>query len=55
MKVAHECQGYNGSQFWDVALSVQAILATNLEDEYGSMLKKANNFIKGSQVYIVVH
>ncbi|KAK7363944.1 hypothetical protein VNO80_12222 [Phaseolus coccineus] len=43
-------QGYNGSQFWDVALSVQAILATNLEDEYGSMLKKANNFIKGSQI-----
>ncbi|CAJ1951641.1 unnamed protein product [Sphenostylis stenocarpa] len=45
-----ECQGYNGSQFWDVVLSVQAILATNLEDEYGSMLKKANNFIKCSQI-----
>ncbi|RHN53195.1 putative cycloartenol synthase [Medicago truncatula] len=43
-------QGYNGSQCWDVALSVQAILATNLDDEYGSMLKKANNFIKLSQV-----
>ncbi|KAL2321403.1 hypothetical protein Fmac_030372 [Flemingia macrophylla] len=42
-------QGYNGSQFWDLTLSVQAILATNLEDEYGSMLKKANNFIKCSQ------
>lgn len=50
MKVVHECQGYNGSQFWDVVLSVQAILATNLEDEYGSMLKRANNFIKCSQV-----
>ncbi|XP_061362058.1 cycloartenol synthase 2-like [Gastrolobium bilobum] len=43
-------QGYNGSQFWDVALSVQAILATNIDDEYGSMLNKANNFIKCSQV-----
>ncbi|KAK7314325.1 hypothetical protein VNO77_32845 [Canavalia gladiata] len=43
-------QGYNGSQFWDVAFSVQAILATNLEDEYDSMLKKANNFIKCSQI-----
>lgn len=43
-------QGYNGSQCWDVAFSVQAILATNLDDEYGSMLKKANHFIKRSQV-----
>ncbi|TKY46466.1 Cycloartenol synthase 2 [Spatholobus suberectus] len=43
-------QGCNGSQFWDVALSVQAILAANLEGEYGSMLKKANNFIKCSQI-----
>ncbi|RDX83501.1 Cycloartenol synthase, partial [Mucuna pruriens] len=43
-------QGYNGSQLWDAAFSVQAILAANREDEYGSMLKKANNFIKCSQV-----
>ncbi|WJX26112.1 rRNA-processing protein las1 [Trifolium repens] len=43
-------QGYNGSQCWDVVLSVQAILATKLDDEYGSMLKKANNFIQCSQV-----
>ncbi|XP_020221338.2 cycloartenol synthase [Cajanus cajan] len=43
-------QGYSGSQFWDVALSVQAILATDLEDEYGPMLKKANNFIRCSQI-----
>ncbi|WVZ15643.1 hypothetical protein V8G54_013209 [Vigna mungo] len=43
-------QGCNGSQFWDLALSVQAILATNLEDEYGSMLKKANNFLKCTQI-----
>jgi cycloartenol synthase len=48
-------QGYNGSQCWDVALSVQAILATNLDDEYGSMLKKANNFIKLSQVINILY
>ncbi|CAI8594606.1 unnamed protein product [Vicia faba] len=45
-------QGYNGSQCWDVALSVQAILATKLDHEYGSMLKKANSFLKLSQVRV---
>jgi len=45
-------QGYNGSQFWDVAFAVQAILATNLVDEYGSTLKKAHEFIKNSQVRV---
>ncbi|KAL6191873.1 hypothetical protein ACLB2K_038262 [Fragaria x ananassa] len=43
-------QGYNGSQLWDVALAVQAILSTNLVNEYGSVLKKANGFIKNTQV-----
>ncbi|XP_039030288.1 cycloartenol synthase-like [Hibiscus syriacus] len=43
-------QGYNGSQLWDVAFSVQAILATDLVDEYGSMLKKAHSFIRNTQV-----
>ncbi|XP_075674232.1 cycloartenol synthase-like [Castanea sativa] len=43
-------QGYNGSQLWDVALAAQAILATDLVDEYGSMLKKAHSFIKNTQV-----
>jgi len=52
MKVV-QCQGYNGSQFWDVTFSIQAILAINLEDEYGSILKKANNFIKYSQVLYI--
>ncbi|KAF5738511.1 cycloartenol synthase 2-like isoform X2 [Tripterygium wilfordii] len=42
--------GYNGAQLWDVAFAVQAILATNLPDEYGSMLKKANYFIKNTQI-----
>ncbi|KAL3585593.1 hypothetical protein D5086_012460 [Populus alba] len=43
-------QGYNGSQFWDVSFSVQAILATNFADEFAPMLKKAHNFIKNTQV-----
>ncbi|XP_048226509.1 probable oxidosqualene cyclase isoform X2 [Ricinus communis] len=43
-------QGYNGSQLWDVAFAVQAILATNLFEEHSSMLKKAYNFIKNTQV-----
>ena len=46
-------QGYNGSQLWDVALTVQAVLATNLVDEYSLMLKKAHDFIKNTQVYIL--
>ncbi|KAL9158240.1 hypothetical protein ABFS82_08G055000 [Erythranthe guttata] len=42
--------GYNGSQLWDVALAVQAIVETNLTNEYGSMLKRAHHFIKLSQI-----
>ncbi|XP_021679033.2 cycloartenol synthase 2-like [Hevea brasiliensis] len=43
-------QGYNGSQLWDVAFAVQAILSTNLGEDYGSTLQKAHNFIKNTQV-----
>ncbi|KAL3838960.1 hypothetical protein ACJIZ3_023551 [Penstemon smallii] len=43
-------QGHNGSQLWDVALVVQAIIGTNLVDEYDLMLKKAHEFIKVSQI-----
>ncbi|XP_075502123.1 cycloartenol synthase-like isoform X1 [Primulina tabacum] len=43
-------KGYNGSQLWDVAFAVQAVLGTNLPHEYGLMLKKANEFIKMSQI-----
>ncbi|KAG5606934.1 hypothetical protein H5410_028426 [Solanum commersonii] len=43
-------KGYNGSQLWDVSFGVQAILATNLPQEYGVMLKNAHHFIKASQV-----
>ncbi|KAK6152128.1 hypothetical protein DH2020_014763 [Rehmannia glutinosa] len=43
-------KGYNGSQLWDVVLAVQAILGTNLPQEYGLMLKRAHEFIKMSQM-----
>nr|GMC58450.1 cycloartenol synthase 2-like isoform X2 [Ipomoea batatas] len=47
-------KGYNGSQLWDVDLAVQAILATNLSDEYDSMLKKAHFFINVSQAALML-
>ncbi|CAM0910966.1 unnamed protein product [Alopecurus aequalis] len=37
-------------QLWDVAFAVQAILACNTAEEFGSTLKKAHNFIKASQI-----
>ncbi|KAF3951873.1 hypothetical protein CMV_022519 [Castanea mollissima] len=43
-------QGYNGSQLWDTAFAAQAIISTNLLEEYGPTLKKAHTFIKKSQV-----
>jgi beta-amyrin synthase len=39
-----------GSQLWDSVFATQAIIASNLTDEYGSTLRKAFNFIKLSQV-----
>ncbi|RXH71376.1 hypothetical protein DVH24_018731 [Malus domestica] len=43
-------QGYNGSQAWDTSFSVQAIIATNLIEEFGSILRKGHQYIKDSQV-----
>ncbi|KAJ4753485.1 Terpene cyclase/mutase family member [Rhynchospora pubera] len=43
-------QGYNGSQLWDAAFSVQAIKATGLVEEYAPTLFKAHNYVKHSQV-----
>ncbi|KAJ1699481.1 hypothetical protein LUZ63_007993 [Rhynchospora breviuscula] len=43
-------QGYNGSQLWDTAFSVQAINATGLVEEYAPTLFKAHNYVKHSQV-----
>ncbi|KAL9459820.1 hypothetical protein AB3S75_003095 [Citrus x aurantiifolia] len=39
-----------GSQTWDCALAVQALLACNLTDEMGPILMKAHDFLKNSQV-----
>ncbi|XP_058113464.1 cycloartenol synthase 2-like [Magnolia sinica] len=43
-------QGYNGSQLWDTAFTVQAIISTSLLEEFGPTLKKAHEYIKNSQV-----
>ena len=44
--------GYNGSQLWDTAFAVQAIVATGLgeEGEVASVLRKAHSFIDRTQV-----
>ncbi|KAJ0984134.1 hypothetical protein J5N97_002490 [Dioscorea zingiberensis] len=43
-------QGYNGSQIWDTTFTVQAIVATNLSEEFGASLKKAHDYIKNTQI-----
>ncbi|KAF0925109.1 hypothetical protein E2562_015392 [Oryza meyeriana var. granulata] len=43
-------QGYNGSQLWDTAFTVQAIVATGLTEEFGPTLKLAHDYIKKTQV-----
>lgn len=47
-------QGYNGSQLWDTSFAVQAIISTNLIEEFGPTLKKGHSFIKKSQVKLTV-
>ncbi|GAB2289843.1 CRISPR-associated protein 1 [Dionaea muscipula] len=42
--------GYNGSQLWDTAFTIQAIISTKLYEEYGPTLKRAHMYIKNSQV-----
>ncbi|RWV77158.1 hypothetical protein GW17_00062061, partial [Ensete ventricosum] len=43
-------QGYNGSQLWDTAFTVQAIISTNLSEEFGPALKMAHEYVKNTQV-----
>ncbi|KAL0012883.1 hypothetical protein SO802_007991 [Lithocarpus litseifolius] len=43
-------QGYNGSQSWDTSFAIQAIISTNIVEEYGATLRKAHDYIKDSQV-----
>ncbi|KAF5193729.1 Lupeol synthase [Thalictrum thalictroides] len=39
-----------GSQNWDTSFALQAIMASNLIDEYGSTLKRGKELLKNSQV-----
>lgn len=39
-----------GSQMWDAAFAIQAIIACNLNEEYGPTLRRAHEFVKASQV-----
>ncbi|KAH7564798.1 hypothetical protein JRO89_XS09G0030200 [Xanthoceras sorbifolium] len=39
-----------GSQVWDTALGLQALLASNLTDEIGPTLAKGHDFLKKSQI-----
>ncbi|KAL6140564.1 hypothetical protein ACLB2K_058863 [Fragaria x ananassa] len=41
-----------GSQTWDSSFRIQALLAGNLHNEFGPVLKKAHDFLKISQVRI---
>ncbi|CAM8880466.1 unnamed protein product [Rhodiola kirilowii] len=41
---------YFGTQLWDTALSIQALIVTNMADEIGGTLAKGHDFIKKSQV-----
>ncbi|GJR14580.1 lupeol synthase-like protein [Tanacetum coccineum] len=39
-----------GSQTWDAAFAIQAIMSSNLGEVYGPNLRKAQDFVKSSQV-----
>ncbi|KAI3811502.1 hypothetical protein L1987_21226 [Smallanthus sonchifolius] len=39
-----------GCQMWDAAFAIQAIMSSNLAEEYGPTLRKAHDFVKSSQV-----
>ncbi|GKC66072.1 dammarenediol II synthase-like protein, partial [Tanacetum coccineum] len=39
-----------GSQLWDCAFATQAIISSNMPEEYGDTLRKANFFLKESQI-----
>ncbi|CAI0417153.1 unnamed protein product [Linum tenue] len=39
-----------GCQTWDAVFAIQAIMSSNLSNEYGPTLRKAHDFLKASQV-----
>lgn len=40
---------------WDAAFAIQAIIACNLNEEYGPTLRRAHEFVKASQVISLVY
>jgi squalene/oxidosqualene cyclase-like protein len=43
-------QGYNGSQFWDTAFAVHALIESNQEKSHRDSLERAQRFISANQV-----
>lgn len=43
-------QGYSGSQLWDTVFAVQALISSQLVEEFGPTIRKAHTYIKNSQV-----
>lgn len=41
-----------GSQEWDTGFAIQALLASEMNDEIADTLRKGHDFIKQSQVWI---
>jgi squalene/oxidosqualene cyclase-like protein len=43
-------RGYNGSELWDVAFTLQAIEATSLEHEFPTVVERAYAFVRDNQI-----
>lgn len=43
-------QGYNGSQLWDTAFALQAVMEGGFENEFPQLIEGAYNFIERSQI-----
>lgn len=43
-------QGYNNSQLWDTAFTVQAMLATNQWEPHARTLERAHDFVRDNQI-----
>ncbi len=42
--------GTNGSQLWDTAFMVQALIETRLREKYKEVFRRANDFLDVTQV-----
>ena len=49
----HPRQGYNGSQLWDTAFALQAIVETGMGDDYRGCLSKGYDYLECSQVCLI--